>query len=226
MLRRTLFAVLLLVPFAVIAAPASLPMVDFDTKPRPGTDYEVLPTPQPTWGKSKGKIEVAEVFSYACIHCAQFQPKVDDWLKTLPKDVSYEYVPGVFNQAWENCARAFFAARELGVQERTHDNVFKAIHFQNAIQSLRPEALADWYAAQGVNRAKFLAAMSSAKTDALVKSALDFAMRTGVEATPTIIVAGKYRVMATADRGFAGMLATADALIAQEEAAAKSGRRH
>jgi thiol:disulfide interchange protein DsbA len=173
MIRRALLALLLFAPLAAAAATAPLPMVDFDTKPRLGTDYEVLPTPQPTWGR--GKIEVAEVFSYACIHCAQFQPKVDAWLKTLPKDVRFEYVPAVFNQAWENCGRAYFAARELGVLERTHDSLFQSIHFAHTIDSLRLEALADWYGKQGVNRDKFLAAMSSAKTDALIKSALDFA---------------------------------------------------
>jgi thiol:disulfide interchange protein DsbA len=44
-------------------------------------------------------------------------------------------------------------------------------------------------------------------------------MRTGVDGTPTIIVNGKYRVGVTPDRGFDGMLATTNWLIAQERAA-------
>ena len=201
------------------AATPALPMINFDTsRPRPDIDYVVLPSPQPTYGK--GRIEVAEVFSYACIHCAQFQPTVDAWLKKLPKDVRYEYVPAAFGTVWENFARAFFAARILGVQERTHDAVFKAIHFEHTVKSPSPEDIADWYSSRGADRGKFLATMSSPQVDAMVDAARQFAARTGVEFTPTIIVAGKYRVLVTADRGFDGMLATVDYLLGLEHAQA------
>src|SRR6185369_10326274 len=108
MFRRFLIALLIVLPLTASAAP----LVDFDTKPRPGIDYEILPTPQPTFGQ--GKIEVAEVFSYACIHCSEFQPLVDNWLKSLPKEARYEYVPAPLQSVWENFARGFFAAKILG----------------------------------------------------------------------------------------------------------------
>jgi thiol:disulfide interchange protein DsbA len=186
--------------------------------PRLGTDYEILPTPQPTWGQ--GKIEVAEVFSYGCIHCAQFQPTVDIWLKKLPSDVRYEYVPAVFQQVWENFARAYFAAKVLGVQERTHDAIFKAVHIDHTVKSPSPEDIADWYATQGVDKQKFLDTMNSFGVDAMINRAKQFALRTGVDATPTIIINGKYKVNVTAERGFDGMLATVDYLLARERALA------
>jgi thiol:disulfide interchange protein DsbA len=195
------------------SAPAAPSLAD-PNAPRLGTDYEILPTPQPTWGQ--GKIEVAEVFSYACIHCAQFQPTVDIWLKKLPKDVRYEYVPAVFAQVWENFARAYFAAKVLGVQERTHDAIFKAVHIDHTVKSPSPEGIADWYATQGVDRTKFLDTMNSFGVTAMVNRAKQFALRTGIDGTPTIIVAGKYKVNVNADRGFDGMLATVDYLLARE----------
>ena len=213
MFRRALIALLILVPMAAAAAP----LVDFDTKPRPGVDYEVLPTPQPTYAQGK-RIEVAEVFSYACIHCSEFQPLVDAWLKKLPADVRYEYVPAVFQPVWEHFARGFLAASILGVQPRTHDLVFKAVHVDHVFKTGSLEEIADWYASQGVNRAKFLATMQSAKVDAMLDRAKQFALRTGIQYTPTIIVAGKYRVNVEADRGFEGMLATTEYLLDLERA--------
>ena len=32
------------------------------------------------------KIEVIEFFSYSCPHCGEFEPSLQDWLKTLPCD--------------------------------------------------------------------------------------------------------------------------------------------
>jgi thiol:disulfide interchange protein DsbA len=207
---------------ASAAAPApAAPAPNDANAPRLGIDYEILPTPQPTYGN--GKIEVAEVFSYACIHCAEFQPVVDEWLKKLPSDVRYEYVPAVFAQVWENFARAFFAAKILGVQERTHDAVFKAVHIEHAVKTPSPEGIADWYATQGVDRTKFLDTMNSFGVTAMVNRAKQFALRTGIEGTPTIIVAGKYKVNVNADRGFPGMLATVDYLLARERALSAAG---
>jgi len=213
MFRRVLTALLIVLPLAAAAAP----LVDFDTKPRPGIDYEVLPTAQPTYGRGK-QIEVAEVFSYACIHCSEFQPLVDAWLKKLPKDVRYEYVPAVFQPVWEHFARAFLAAKILGVQPRTHDLVFKAVHVDHAFNIGSLEEIADWYSSHGVNRDKFLATMKSPEVDAMLDRAKQFALRTGIQATPTIIVAGKYRVNVKADRGFEGMFTTTEYLLQQERA--------
>lgn len=214
MFRRVLTTLLLLLPLAGVAAP----MVDFDTKPRPGIDYEVLPTPQPTYGK--GKIEVVEVFSYACIHCAHFQPEVDAWLKRLPADVRFEYVPAVFQPVWERFARAFLTAKALGVLPRTHALLFKAVHEDHVFKNGSLEEISDWFASRGVNRDKFMAKMQSPEIDAAVDRAKQFALRVGIESTPTLVIAGKYRATAQGDRGFEGLLRTADYLLAQERAAA------
>jgi thiol:disulfide interchange protein DsbA len=45
---------------------------------------------------------------------------------------------------------------------------------------------------------------------------------TGVQATPTLIVNGRYRVIGRQDTGMEGMLKTADFLLARDRAAAKA----
>ena len=229
MLRRLLAPALLLFSVSACAqpsapAPAAKPAARPAAAaapaqaPRPGTDFEVISPAQPTWGQ--GKIEVAEVFSYRCIHCAEFQPKVNVWKKSMPADVRWEYVPGVFGGTWDTFARAYFAAELMGVQPKTHDKVFEGVFVTQSAGNGSVEEIAAMYGKLGVDSPKFLATMNSFGVTAKLNRAKQFAMRTGVKATPTIIINGKYRVNVTPDRGFDGMLATTNYLIAQERAAA------
>lgn len=224
MFRHLLAPALFLVSLSACAQPATPPSTARQAvraaapspslAPRPGIDYEALPTPQPTY--AQGKIEVAEVFSYRCIHCAEFQPSVNAWKKTMPGDVRWEYVPGAFGGSWDDFARAYFAAEILGVQAKTHDAVFKAVFVDQLIKSGTPEEIAGLYGKWGVDSAKFLSTMQSFGVTAKLNRARQFALRTGVNATPTIIVNGKYRVNTTKDRGWNGMLATVNFLVAKE----------
>jgi len=207
-------------PASEAATPPPAPITDTGNPadaPRIGMDYEVLPTPQPTW--AQGKIEIAEVFSYRCVHCAEFQPKVNAWKKTMPADARWEYVPAAFGDSWDDFARAFYAAEVMGVRERTHDQVFKGVFVDKMITNGSPDEIADMYGKFGVDRNTFLATMQSFGVTAKLNRSRQFAMRTGVTATPTIILNGKYRVSVTSDRGFDGMLKTVEFLIARERAA-------
>lgn len=219
MIHKLMLALCLLLPLPSLAQPY------MPGTPRPGTDYEVLPTAQATYGK--GKIEVAEVFSYGCIHCFHFQPLVNTWKKSMPADVRWEYVPAAFGGPHDNFARAFFAAQILGIQQKTHDAVFKAIFTDRQIKSASPEELADLYARLGANRAKFLSTMAGAETAARFARAKDFSLRTGISGTPTIVVNGKYRVDGNNPAGLEGVFKTVDFLIARERelaASAKAGK--
>jgi thiol:disulfide interchange protein DsbA len=232
MLRRLLVPLMFMVslsacaqPAAPAAKPAARPapatapaMPDF--VPKVGVDYFVLPTPQPTYGS--GKIEVAEVFSYRCIHCAEFQPKVNAWKKTLGPDVRWEYVPAVFGDTWDTFARAFFAAQLMGIQPKTHDNVFKAVFVDQAAGRGTVEDIAKMYTRWGVDEGKFLATMNSFGVTGKLNKARQFALRTGIDSTPTIILNGKYRITVTPQRGFDGMIATTNWLLAQERAATRA----
>jgi thiol:disulfide interchange protein DsbA len=210
MIRRTLLALLFLAPFA--ASAQLKPGV-----PVAGKDYIVLAAAQPTWGT--GGIEVAEVFSYSCIHCAEFQPMVNAWKKKLPADVKFVYVPAVFGGVWDNSARAFFAAEALGVQPRTHDAIFKAFFIDRSVKSGSVEDLADVYAKLGVDRKKMLETMNGFTVSSKLNRARQFALRAGVNATPTLIVNGKYRITA---KSLENSLQVADFLIQKERAAKKA----
>ncbi|KAA2284003.1 thiol:disulfide interchange protein DsbA/DsbL [Arenimonas fontis] len=213
-------------PAAEAGAPADGAVADIPPPsgppPREGVDYEVLPTPQPTYAGGDG-IEVAEVFSYTCIHCANLQPHVNTWKAKLPADVRFVYVPAAFGGAIDNFARGYFAAEAMGLLDRTHDAMFQAVLVERRFQSGSEEEIADWYAAQGADRGTFLSTMRSFAVTGKVNRARQFGLRTGVSATPTMIVAGKYRATATRDRGMQGLLDTVDWLVARERGNAPAG---
>lgn len=188
--------------------------------PRLGTDFEVIAPAQATFGPP-GRIEVADVFGYHCIHCANFQPYVERWKARQPADVRLTYVHAAFGGAVDNLARGFYAAEALGATDRTHAGMFRAFHVERRIRTGSIDEIANVYAGLGLDRTKMLQTMNSFGVTSRVNRAKQFAQRTGVTATPTVIVNGKYRVSATADRGFPGMLQTIDFLVARERAATR-----
>ena len=168
-----------------------------------------------------GKIEVVEVFGYPCIHCAHAAPVVSEWRKTLAPDVRLSFVPAVFGGVWEAYARAFYTAETMGVLERTHDKLFEVLHTERrAINNF--EGIAAFYADYGADKDTFMATLTSFAVNAKIEQARQQVPAWGVEGTPTMVVAGKYRVMSPGgDDGFEKMLQIVDFLVAQERAGKK-----
>lgn len=213
MTRYLATMLLAIAPFATLLA------ADAAKEPQEGREYTRLSAPQ-QMAPTPGKIEVVEVFSYACIHCAHFQPYVDNWKKSLPDDVNFIYMPMSSGGAWEAFGRAFYAAESMGVLEKTHDSLFKAIHIdKRPFKSLSD--IAGFYADFGIDPKVFESTMQSFAVNAKIARARQLAPRWMIQGTPTLVVAGKYRVMASPETGFPGMLDTADWLIAREREAAK-----
>jgi thiol:disulfide interchange protein DsbA len=156
-----------------------------------GQEYVATTTPARLDPKN-GKVEVVEVFSYACIHCAHYEAKVEELQKQLPKGVVFHAVPAAFNDAWLPYAQAYYAAKKLGALPATHAALFKAIHEDH--YPLRTiEELADWYAQHGVDKAKFMAAVNSTETRDQILADTKLLQGWGIDGTPTIVVDGKYR---------------------------------
>lgn len=209
-MMQRLFALLLL-----LAAAPLLQAQPFEA----GRDYHRIEPAQPT--ASGDKIEVVEVFGYSCIHCAHAAPEIGRWRKTLPADVQFEFMPAVFGGVWEAYARAYYTAETMGVLERTHEKLFEVLHTERRpVRSL--EDIAAFYAEYGVDKDTFLATLNSFPVNAKIARASEKVAAYGVEGTPTMVVAGKYRVMSPGgEDGFATMLKIVDHLIALERGARK-----
>ncbi|WP_422506710.1 thiol:disulfide interchange protein DsbA/DsbL [Stenotrophomonas sp. GZD-301] len=191
------------------------------TGPEPvaGTDYVVIENGQP-FQPATGKIEVAEVFGYVCPACAAFQPLIGPWKAGLPSDVSFVYVPAMFGNTWDDYGRAFYAAQSMGLQDKTHEELYAAIHSKQTLKGERGrdsvEDIAKFYATFGADPKQFAATMSSFAVNAKTNAAKQFAQRSGVTGTPSVIVNGKYLVKG---KNFPDMLRIADHLVARERAA-------
>ena len=204
-MRKSLVLLLLLALALPCVATAAAPA------PVEGTDYVVVDDGQP-YAPLDGRIEVVEVFGYWCPHCAEFQPALAAWKRTLPKDVRFTYVPAVFT-AGDSFARAFFAAEHFGALGRTHDAMFPAIHVQGLLPLNASVAeLAGYYGQQGLDAGKVQAYMLSPAVDAKLEHARQFALRSGVEGTPSLVINGRYRITA---RNHDDGLRIASQLIAQ-----------
>lgn len=215
MSKRLLLSFLLLL-FSTIAwaAPPSPALVA-------GIDYEVIESGKP-FAPLAGKIEVVEVFGYWCHVCDEFQPLVDRWKRKLPKDVRFTYAP-LEAMPGDQFARGYYAAQSTGILPKTHNAVFAAVHAQRTLPKNPTAAeLTGFYVARGANAKTFAAALQSDATTASVSRAREFATRSNVPGTPSIIVNGKYRVLG---RSLQDILRITDALIAQIRLAQGSAAR-
>lgn len=180
-----------------------------------GTHYFPIDPPQPT--SSGNKVEVLEVFSYACIHCAHFEPQVQAWKKKMPANAAFSYLPAVFNPSWEAMARAYYAGEVLGVADKAHQDIFDGIHVRRDVRNL--EDIAKIYAKYGKTEQQFLDATKSFGVEMKLNRAKQMVPRYGVDGTPSVIVAGKYRITGASAGGLDKVFDVVNFLVAKESAA-------
>jgi len=173
-----------------------------------GKDYDLVNPVQKT-NVAAGKIEVLEVFSFGCPACNLFQPVIAALQKDLPANVEMVFLPAAFHpeEDWTVFQRAFFAAQSLGIEARTHQQLFDAIwesgelatidsdtrRMKNPLPSIEDVAKV-YEKLSGTKAATFLATARSAAVDQKMKAADAQIVAMQVPGTPTVIVAGKYRI--------------------------------
>ena len=198
------------------AAPAAAPSaVRFAVE---GEHYDLIPGGQP-FDPLNGKIEVVEVFNYVCPACASFQPLVNSWKATLPADVRLTYVPAPFGGNWDPFVRAYYTSEAMGIADRSHDGIFKAIHLDGALKGERgtdsAQDIAKVYAQFGADPAQFASTMASFAVNAKFGRAKQYIADHRINQTPTLVVNGRYRVKG---RGWEELLQNTDRVVAQVRA--------
>lgn len=183
--------------FSVAAASAFvigqgvLPAVHAQTrKPDAGADYMRLDK-QAAVEAAAGKIEVVEFFWYSCPHCNAFEPTLEAWIKRIPGDVSMRRVPVGFRDDFVPQQRLYYTLEAMGLLDKLHAKVFAAIHGEK-LQLNKGDAIADWVARQGVDRAKFVEQFSSFAIATKATRATQLQNDYRVEGVPALGVAGRY----------------------------------
>jgi len=184
-----------------------------------GKDYALLPQVQPT--DAKGKVEVTEFFWYGCPHCHDFEPVLNVWLKTLPKDVVFRRVPADFGR-WTGGAKLFYALEAIGEEDRVHKDLFDAVH-ADRLNFNSEQVVADWLAKKGVDRKKFLDAYSSFTVQSKVSRAQQLTRAHALSGVPTIVIGGKYFTSNSMSGSFEALPGIMDQLIVKVRA--EQGRK-
>ena len=184
--------------------------------PQAGSDYLVVEKPAAVEAPA-GKVEVVEFFWYSCSHCNAFEPALEGWIKRAPKDVVVRRVPVAFQESFVPQQRLFYALEAMGLLDKLHAKVFAAIHGEK--QNLaKADAIADWVAKQGVDKAKFVEQFNSfsVATKATRGTQLQNAYR--VEGVPSLGVAGRFYTDATLSKSMERALQVVEFLAAQVRA--------
>lgn len=139
-----------------------------------------------------GPITVTEFFSYGCFACAEFEPRLVDWVESLPDDIEFQALPFVGNPAWDVYARGHFAMKDMGILEEFHSQLFNSIGVRG--RSLRTdESFASYVAPE--NGEAFVRSMNGLRVERAMRRADELARSLGVVSVPTLVVDGRYVVI-------------------------------
>ena len=177
-------------------------------------DYRVLDNPKPT--RPGDPIEVIEFFSYACIHCKNFDPVIEEWAEEQDADVVFKRLPATFSPIWALLSQTYLTFEAADVVDKNHTRMFRAIH-DNGRQFLTPDMVADFVDGRGLSSTEFLDTFNSAEVRRAMQNAEREQRAFQISATPQLVVAGKYLV--GMDGGQRRALRVVDHLIEQERQA-------
>lgn len=196
-----------------------------------GKNWFAVEPPQPT--STGDRVEVVEVFSYACPACNAFLPTMEKLKAALPADAELIYLPASFrsDEDWPVFQRAYYAAQALGIAGKTHSATFDAVwkedgtlHIADATthRPLKPlptiENVAALYAKFGVKTEDVVATANSFAVNAKMKQADAQLKAYGVDSTPSLIVNGKYRLTVASAGGIDKVVPLVRFLIAKDSA--------
>ncbi|MCM2678188.1 thiol:disulfide interchange protein DsbA/DsbL [Echinimonas agarilytica] len=176
-----------------LLAIVALPMAAFAADYKEGTHYEVISSQATT------QPEVMEFFSYYCPHCWKFEPIVEaleDGLQGVElKRGHVEFLPPRNPQLGQMMTRAFAAAQVLKVVKPFSEQVYQRNFVQRKMVATMDD-VRDIFTAIGVKKEDFNGAYNSFPVNSLVAQMAQKTKKYGVSGTPSVIVNGKYKVLA------------------------------
>jgi len=219
-----------LVAFLALLSCALTPAANAAQTWSQGTHYALIAPAQRT-NVAAGKVEVLEVFSYACPACNAFQPWIEKLEASLAPNAQMAFLPASFNpnEDWPVFQRAYLTAQLLGIAAGSHHAMYDAVwktgelavmepgtnHLKSPLPSL--EAVARWYGRAGsVNPATFLSTAKSFIVDTQVSAADAQIAAMQVPGTPCLVVNGKYRIIMDSVHSFDELVELINFLVAKE----------
>jgi len=195
---------------AVAAGAVTLPAW---AQPREGKDYRKLAKPAPVEAPA-GKVEVVEFFGYYCPHCNPFEPTLNAWAKTAPKDIVLHRVPVNFNAKTVPMQKLYYTLEGMGKLEPLHAQAFRYIHVERKPLQEDEQVFA-WAKGQGLDLPKFKEMYNSFGVANQIRKATQLQQAYDVEGVPSMGVAGRYYVDGTMAGSMENVLRIVEQLAAQ-----------
>jgi protein dithiol oxidoreductase (disulfide-forming) len=179
--RRHFVLAAALAPLAAHAQPARAP--------QEGKDFRVVQPPQPV--EIGNKIEVLEFFQYTCPYCATYEPVLDAWRKKLPPDVEYRRIPIAWDATNVPHVRTYYTLEAMDKTGAVHMKVFRAAQARRGAL-LKPDEIADFMAANGIDRKQWLDTYNSFSVAARANRAGQIWRAYKIDGTPAMAVDGRF----------------------------------
>ncbi|NHZ69610.1 MAG: thioredoxin domain-containing protein [Thermotogales bacterium] len=184
---------------------------------REGLEYQRVEPPLPMSDQIEpGRVEVVEMFFYACPHCYELDPKLKKWLQDKPY-IDFHRMPAIVGPSWADQARAFYMAEQLGDAEKLHQALFKTIH-EDGEQVYNEYAVKKFFTAQGYDPEKIDELYYSQQIADRVNEARIKTVKYGLRGVPAVIVNGKFKTAPYFVRNQEEMLNVLEELVDMERA--------
>lgn len=177
-----------------------------------GTHYTVLS--QPVSAPARDSIEVAEIFSYYCGHCFNFEARIEPWKANLAADVKFVRWHVKWDRQTENMARALYTAQALGVMDTVHPALFRGIHLERK-RLQNQKQIGEVFVQHGVDQEAFDKTFNSFGIKSQVEQGDAKVRGAQIRGTPSLLVDGRYVIEARAGIDHEAMLKIADFLVAK-----------
>ncbi len=143
-----------------------------------------------------GKVEVMEVFWFACPHCYALEPYLAAWRKTKPDYVEFVRVPVMWGPIHRDHAQLYYTLQQLG-RDDLDGKVFETLHQQqNPLAGNTPQETfqlqLQFAKENGIEPDAFRKAYNSFGVNAALQRAAEITDRYHVDFVPLIVINGKY----------------------------------
>lgn len=192
------------------------------TAPASGAEYLTLAQPQPAQTVGK-KVEVIEFFMYHCPACNALEPTLAAWVKKQGDNIVFKRVHMPSQGLNDPEAHLYVTLEAMGKLEEMHPKVFRAVHVERQ-RLIRDDAIIEWVAKNGVDKAKFLEYWNSFGVLSKLRRIPQVLTAYKIDSVPTLVIDGRFMtspsvVGATIKGGNANVaqatMQVADALVAK-----------
>ncbi len=181
-----------------------------------GTDYVELKQ-RASVDAPADKVEVIEFFSYNCPHCAEFEGRLEAWVKQLPSYVAFRRVPVAFvGRDAEAKQRLYYALAAMGKVDEYQRKVFEAIHQPRGKPMMDDKGVLEWVGRQqGLDAKAFEEMYRSFSVASETKRATQLQESYQIAGVPSLGVAGRWYVDGETARGLDRALQVVTYLVSE-----------